>query len=261
MPNRILKDSICTSESIQAIADWEIEVFWYRLLVQCDDYGRMDARPAILRARCYPLAMDRVSELDITDWLQNLKDVKLIETYTVDGKPYLRVLTWEKHQQVRAKHSKYPPPQASDNNGNHMQSDACYSLRESESESEEEEEKNAALNALQVLGLFNKPMLDQFNDMWPELVGRRDWLGKAITIARDNGANSPAYALKVLANSIHIGKEPGHTSGKGQVKDPAIRKGAPSEFTPEQIAEADRRQAAYEAEVAAELARATRAKR
>lgn len=261
MPNRILKDSICTSESIEAIGSWEIEVFWYRLLVQCDDYGRMDARPAILRARCYPLAMDRVSEADVTAWLQNLEAVGLIDIYIVDGKPYLRVSTWEKHQQVRAKHSKYPPPPALDSNGNHTQSDACYSLRESESESEEEDEKDAALNALQVLGLFNKPMLDQFNDMWPELAGRRDWLGKSITIARDNGANSPAYALKVLANSIHTGKEPGYTNGKVKDKDPTIRKGAPSEFTPEQIAEADRRQAAYEAEVAAELARATRAKR
>ena len=52
MPNRILKDSICTSPNIDALS-LEAETFFYRLLVQCDDYGRMDARPAILRARCY----------------------------------------------------------------------------------------------------------------------------------------------------------------------------------------------------------------
>ena len=57
-----------------------------------------------------------------------------------------------------------------------------------------------------MLGLFNKTMLDQFNDMWPELSGRRDWIGKAITIARDQGANSPAYALKVLANPCTLAK-------------------------------------------------------
>ena len=35
MPNRILKDSICTSETIEGLTDAE-EVFFYRLLVQCD---------------------------------------------------------------------------------------------------------------------------------------------------------------------------------------------------------------------------------
>lgn len=78
----------------------------------------------------------------------------------------------------------------------------------------DDDESAQALQALQVLGLFNKPMLDQFNDMWPELSGRRDWIGKAITIARDNGASSPAYALKILANSLHTGKEPGYVNGK-----------------------------------------------
>lgn len=80
----------------------------------------------------------------------------------------------------------------------------------------EDDDSAQALTDLQVLGLFNKPMLDQFNDMWPELSGRRDWIGKAITIARDNGASSPAYALKVLANSLHTGKEPGYVNGKAQ---------------------------------------------
>ena len=86
----------------------------------------------------------------------------------------------------------------------------------SPSPSEDDDESAQALIDLQVLGLFNKEMLDRFNDMWPELSGRRDWIGKAITIARDKGASSPAYALKVLANSLHTGKEPGYVNGKTQ---------------------------------------------
>ena len=39
MPNRILKDSICTSPNIDTLSR-EAEVFFYRLLVQCDDHGR-----------------------------------------------------------------------------------------------------------------------------------------------------------------------------------------------------------------------------
>ena len=54
MPNRILKESICTSDQIDALT-WFDEVVWYRLIVNCDDYGRMDGRPAVLKSRLFPL--------------------------------------------------------------------------------------------------------------------------------------------------------------------------------------------------------------
>ena len=108
MPNRIIKESICTSESIASLSDFQ-EVFFYRLIVNCDDYGRMDARPAILRARLFPLR-DRLTFKDIQSALQALADAGCVELYMVDGKPYLRLPTWEVHQQIRAKKSKYPEP-------------------------------------------------------------------------------------------------------------------------------------------------------
>lgn len=107
MPNRILKDSICTSPNIDQLSR-NAEVFFYRLIVQCDDFGRMDARRAILRAKCYPLQIERVSESDITLWLLELEHAKLVTIYTVDDQDYLQMRTWDKHQQVRAKRSKYP---------------------------------------------------------------------------------------------------------------------------------------------------------
>ena len=110
MPNRILKESITTSDTINELTPEE-EVFFYRLLVVCDDYGRMDARPSILRAKCYPLKLDSVSEDDIKSWLNKLVKVGLIKLYIgSDNKQYLQVVTWDKHQQVRAKRSKYPEP-------------------------------------------------------------------------------------------------------------------------------------------------------
>lgn len=123
MPNRILKDSICTSPNIDALSR-EAEVFFYRLLVQCDDYGRMDARPAILRAKCYPLQIDTVTQDDIKRWFAELVQANLIIPYRVNDGDYLQMRTWEKHQQVRAKRSKYPDMIADDINCNHMQSDA-----------------------------------------------------------------------------------------------------------------------------------------
>lgn len=109
MPSRILKESICTSETIDKLSAEE-ERFFYRLLVQCDDFGRLDARPQILRAKCFPLKTDSLTNEDILRWLKTLVEVGLIQLYEVDGRPYLQVVTWQKHQRVRAKESKYPDP-------------------------------------------------------------------------------------------------------------------------------------------------------
>lgn len=265
MPNRIIKESICTSPNVDQLSR-DAEVFFYRLLVQCDDFGRMDARQAILRARCYPLQIGRVSETDIGQWLAELETAGLVRLYTVDAGEYLHVQTWEKHQQVRAKRSKYPQPPSDDNTRNHLIADDSKCPRNPIqsnpnpiviAEPIDEDERSQAIQALQEFGLFNGPMLMQFNDMWPELTGRRDWIGKAITVARDKGASSPAYAIKVLANSLHTGKEPGYTPSKTSYDPDSSRRGVPAPPKEEQDA-ADARQAAYERQIAAELARAGR---
>jgi hypothetical protein len=81
-------------------------------------------------------------------------------------------------------------------------------------------------------------------------------VGKAITIARDKGARAGIpYALKVLANSLHTGKEPGYVNGHSQDADNRPRVKAPP---PDEVAAADARQAAYERQIAEELARAGR---
>jgi hypothetical protein len=53
----------------------------------------------------------------------------LIQRYMVDGKPYLYVCTWESHQQVRAKRSKYPQMITDDCNGYQMISSASICPR------------------------------------------------------------------------------------------------------------------------------------
>lgn len=149
MPNRILKESICTSETINSLT-FEEEVFFYRLLVNCDDYGRLDARPSILRAKCFPLRVDSISDARIEQWLAKLVAVGLIRLYGVDGKRYLQVVTWDKHQQVRAKRSKYPAPESgselvisNDSMCQQTKSSDGICPRESESESRSESEKES----------------------------------------------------------------------------------------------------------------------
>lgn len=120
MPNRIIKETICTSEEIDALTV-DQECFFYRLMVVVDDFGTMDARPAILKARCYPLKS--IDNNCVQALLLALRDVGLVQIYEVDGRPYLHVKNWAKHQQIRAKTSKYPmPPIAVDINCNQAQS-------------------------------------------------------------------------------------------------------------------------------------------
>ena len=109
MPNRILKESICISETINDLSP-ELEVFFYRLIVQCDDYGRFDARPSIIRSRCYPLRLDKVTDKQVASWLNGLVAAGVVKLYTSGDKQYLLITTWDKHQQVRARRSKYPTP-------------------------------------------------------------------------------------------------------------------------------------------------------
>ena len=76
MPNRILKETICTSPSIEGL-NWFEEVCFYRLLVQADDYGRLDARPMILLSRLFPLR-DDITCRQITDALVTLEDQDMV---------------------------------------------------------------------------------------------------------------------------------------------------------------------------------------
>ena len=110
MPNRILKESICTSDTIEKLSPFE-ETFFYRLIVNCDDYGRMDARPAILKAKLFPLR-ERLALRDVQNALSKLADTGCVKLYEVEHKPYLYLPTWEVHQRIRSRKGKYPPPEA-----------------------------------------------------------------------------------------------------------------------------------------------------
>lgn len=118
MPNRIIKESICVSDSIDSLT-WFEEVLFYRLIVVCDDYGRFDGRIPIIKGKCFPLKDLRNG--DIEKALDKLSAVGMVEKYEVQGRPYLQLIAWERHQQIRAKKSKYPPP---DNSCNQLISDA-----------------------------------------------------------------------------------------------------------------------------------------
>lgn len=121
MPNRIIKESICYSESVRGLS-WFEEVLFYRLIVNADDYGRLDGRSEILQSRLFPLRRD-ITDKTLDKALSALTTAGMVRPYTVEQKPYLQLTAWESHQQVRAQKSKYPPPPENDINGNQMISD------------------------------------------------------------------------------------------------------------------------------------------
>lgn len=108
-PNRIIKESICTSETVDQMS-WFEEAFFYRLIVNCDDFGRFDARPAVLKARLFPLK-ERVTIKEVSNALTRLAELGIVRLYVCDSKPYLYLPTWSVHQSPRAKASKFPAPE------------------------------------------------------------------------------------------------------------------------------------------------------
>ncbi len=108
MPNRILKESICTSDSVDGLT-WFEEVLFYRLIVNCDDYGRFDGRTAVIKNRLFPLK-ENLTLKNVSAAINNLARAGLVVLYVFEDKPYLYLPGWNEHQTVRAKRSKYPEP-------------------------------------------------------------------------------------------------------------------------------------------------------
>lgn len=157
MPNRIIKESICRSDSIDSLS-WFEEVLFYRLIVVCDDYGRFDGRPAVVKGSCFPLK-DDITKKQIDDALKKLSTVGLVRGYEVRGKSFLQLTAWEKHQQIRAKNSKYPAPETE---CNHMISDDIKCPRESRIDIRESIYENQESNA----GARAKTAIERFEYFW-----------------------------------------------------------------------------------------------
>ena len=116
MPNRVIKDSIKRSSEIDSLT-WFQEVCFYRLMVTVDDNGCYHANPQILKSDLFPLKED-LTKKAVAEALDQLERVGLIERYKIDGKDFLHMATWAKHQRIRNKTNHYPmPPQVAANCG------------------------------------------------------------------------------------------------------------------------------------------------
>jgi hypothetical protein len=111
MPNRIIKESIWTSDTLSETS-LLAQGFFFRLLPLPDDHGCFDARPAFLRTRMYPFQLEKVTEENIGCWLSELQAVDSIRFWLdAKGVLYGYIPGWKDHQTIRSIHNrKHPEP-------------------------------------------------------------------------------------------------------------------------------------------------------
>lgn len=107
MPNRLIKESIRTSKSINSMTDFQFRL-WTYLITYVDDYGRGSADPEIIKGFVFPRR--DVSEEEIKKALRELAEHGSLILYEVEGEKYLCFPKWENHQTIRNKKSKFPQP-------------------------------------------------------------------------------------------------------------------------------------------------------
>ena len=154
MPNRMLKESILSSEKFNSLT-WFEQSTYIRLILLADDYGRLDGRDVILKSYCYPLD-DKVTRSAISKAISHMVNVGLLQKYEVNNKPYLCFPNFGKYQRLRSKTSKYPAPlngaqnDSCQSHDRHM-SDTCPLEEEVEEELEVEEKENLKEKAATVV--------------------------------------------------------------------------------------------------------------
>ena len=222
MPNRILKESICTSDSVDSLS-WFEEVLFYRLIVNCDDYGRFDGRLAIIKNRLFPLK-ESLTAKAISKAVNTLVTAGLVVLYEFEGKPYLYLPTWNDHQNVRAKRSKYPSPEgcviAHENICNHMYADVPVIQSESESESESEYKGDSA-RAKHKYGEYKNVLLtdDELEKLKAEYADYLDRIERLSSyIASTGKAYKSHYAT--IRNWARADAEKGRSNGAKQTSSP-----------------------------------------
>ena len=112
MGNRIIKESIRTSEKLAAVSDFAYRV-WTSLITMADDTGCGDGRAAIIKGFAFPLRQEATIE-GIRAAMEELEAAGCIRRYTVEGREYFCFPNWERHQRIRNVKPKFPGPDQAD---------------------------------------------------------------------------------------------------------------------------------------------------
>lgn len=142
MPNRGIKESICTSKSISHLSP-QAEVLFFHLIVKCDDFGLYYGDLNIIKNTCFPLIANSIKCNQLGKWLTELVNEGMVLVYTANGEQYLSLTNWEKHQKRRAKTSKFPLPNSDAVICKQMQTDDCTFSRDTRHETRDKNTNKA----------------------------------------------------------------------------------------------------------------------
>lgn len=164
MPNRIIKESIRTSKSVNAMTDFQFRL-WTYLITYVDDFGRGSADPDLLKGFVFPRRKS-VTEATIGKTLAELATIGSIVLYEVDGESYLYFPNWGEHQRVQTKKSKFPAPscdlhKSTVDHGGPRKSTVSHGLNPIQSESESESESNPKESKTRVTTRFTPPSVEE----------------------------------------------------------------------------------------------------
>ena len=134
MANRILRDWTF-SENVDSLS-YESEVFFTRLIMKADDYGKFHGSEKLLKAALFPLR--NVSSNQLQKMISECVKSGIIITYTIDSKQYIQILNFG--QRLRVMSSKFPDCPTNDSGV--LTNDSGVPLerkKETEDETEEKE--------------------------------------------------------------------------------------------------------------------------
>lgn len=102
MANRVLRDWTF-SENVDSLS-YESEVFFTRLIMKADDYGKFHGSEKLLKAALFPLR--NITSNQLQKMISECVKSGIIVTYTVDSKQYIQILNFG--QRLRVMNSKFP---------------------------------------------------------------------------------------------------------------------------------------------------------
>ncbi len=200
-------------------------------------FGGIDVVCADVEGRCkgetkwinnQVFSLRHYSERKVEGWLNKLWEAKddetglgLIERYTVNGRPYIWIPGFEKHQKGRAKwkeaESNIPPPP-----GNLMAKVRKHIVEPKAADKTQEESKTDDLKVAGMIKYYEEELgrtltptdyerLKDFADNYPD-----GWFEKAVDEAKNNNAKSPMRYIEKILESWKEKEEPVVASADNQ---------------------------------------------
>lgn len=159
MPNRMIKDTIRTSKSVNAMTDFQFRL-WIYLITYVDDYGRGSADPELLKGFVFPRRKN-VTEATIEKTLADLATMGSIVLYEVGGESYLYFPNWSDHQRIQTKKSKFPTPESGSQKSTVIHRESPPESNPNQTEYELESESKPKKKDARVATRFTPPTVEE----------------------------------------------------------------------------------------------------